>query len=503
MNQKKKGKTRVKLSAQGKSQLVTEEAALAWLSSLAPQMTLPQSEQVSDENPKAAKIRAFYFQLLYDADLIDTLEEKLEVILDKRPRDHLALFWKAQVCIKHANELEAISLLKQLLKQQPTNTQSLNLLACLYKDLGDFDEAEAIFKKITLIDSGYAKAYWNRSDITSDKIQELSQLEDAINHNRVDKAERFYLHFSAYRLYENTGDYEKAFLNLEKANQYKRSQLNYDLEQELALNRRIEAFFNEDYLQSTDHAKNVYSPIFIVGFPRSGTSLIEQILASHSQVRGGGELPSLIEATSLIQQRGRFSGNYPDWLSKLSSADLDSLAQTYWSKTANTRDGRSIHTDKNLLNYKAIGLIAKAFPNAKVIALQRSALDTCFGCYRQLFSKQSMPFCYDFEELANCYSSYLHMIAHWQKLLPNFVHTINYEDFVAESGSQTDALLKFCGLKTEKTCYEFYKTDRVVKTLSSTQVRQPIFQAGIDRWKPYEKHLGPLIDALKSASIDI
>jgi tetratricopeptide (TPR) repeat protein len=494
----------IAINHNGKVINVTELEATSWLKGLAPNLALQQAKDLHNKYPRAEKIQEFYYHLLLGHGLHNDVIQAASSILAKQPRNKTALFWKAHIFRLSGRENEAKDLLEKIIKHSPADIRVLNTLGSLYKDLGNFNQANDILTRVNRIDPTYGKAYWNRSDITSDIDNEIKNIEKTLASNSIASSDLHFLHFSAYRLYEKKGQHKQAFEHLMKGNAHKRKLLNYTVDNDLKMDISIANFFNADYFKDKNNsASNHYAPIFIVGFPRSGTTLIEQVLASHSQVSGGDELPAMAEATIYTQHQQQLAGHFPDWLSAISSTGLNTLAETYWNKTAAIRGDKQTHTDKNLLNYKSIGLIAKVFPNAKIIALKREPLDVCFGCYRQLFATDNMPFCYDFKDLAKSYSSYLKLMDHWQDVLPGFIKTINYENFISDTNNQIDELLAFCELKKEQPCYEFYKTQRTVKTLSSAQVRQPIFNNGVQRWKKYEQNLSGLIDALSTENIDV
>jgi hypothetical protein len=236
------------------------------------------------------------------------------------------------------------------------------------------------------------------------------------------------------------------------------------------------------------------APIFIVGLPRSGSTLIEQILASHSLVEGTAELPDVSRAIGSLAKQ--FPGvNYPEAARRLDAAGWERLGQSYLERTERHRHGLPFFTDKMPNNFAAIGLIHQMLPNAKIIDARRHPLDSCFGTYKQHFAR-GQTFSYDLMEIGEFYVEYRRMMRHWQDVLPGRVLEVRYEDVVADQLAQTQRLLDYCGLPFEDGCLRFYETRRAVRTASSEQVRQPIYSSSVNHWRHYREHLGLLIEVL-------
>ena len=237
------------------------------------------------------------------------------------------------------------------------------------------------------------------------------------------------------------------------------------------------------------------APIFIVGLPRSGSTLIEQILASHSQVDGTHELPELPRIIKTINEQRPQGMGYPQALS-VYGAELAELGQIYLEMTKRYRKGAPRFTDKMPNNFASIGLIASILPNATIVNARRHPLDSCMGCFKQLFYK-GQSFTYDLVELGEYYLEYERIMAHWHSVMPGKVLDIHYEDMVADQENQTRRLIGHCGLPWEDRVLRFYETDRAVVTASSEQVRQPIYSRSVNSWRRFEDHLEPLIEVLE------
>ena len=238
-------------------------------------------------------------------------------------------------------------------------------------------------------------------------------------------------------------------------------------------------------------------PIFIVGLPRAGSTLLEQILASHSQVDGTRELPNILSLSQRLRRRGRDSkrSSYPELLAELGPEELKEFGEHYIEDTRFHREGAPFFIDKMPNNFRHIGLIQLILPNAKIIDARRHPMACCFSGYKQLFA-EGQEFTYSLEDCGQYYQDYVTLMDHWDSVLPGKVLRVQYEDVVADSESQVRRILDYCGLPFEQACVDFYQTERSVRTPSSEQVRQPIFKGGLDQWRNFEPWLDPLKTAL-------
>ncbi|MBO0752853.1 MAG: sulfotransferase, partial [Bradyrhizobiaceae bacterium] len=237
-------------------------------------------------------------------------------------------------------------------------------------------------------------------------------------------------------------------------------------------------------------------PVFIVGMPRSGTTLLEQVLASHSKVHGAGEVETFYQALVKLMDRAGGTAPFPDMVAAMSSEALRELGASYVSMIRAAAPAAERVVNKLTLNYKYVGLIHLALPNARIIHIRRDPLDTCFSCFSLAFSGEQ-SFTYDQGELGRYYRGYAALMEHWRRVLPEGVMIeVQYEDLVADLAGQAGNVLAHCGLAWEDACLAFHETDRPVKTASSAQVRRPLYQTSIGRWRPYEHLLQPLIKAL-------
>ena len=250
----------------------------------------------------------------------------------------------------------------------------------------------------------------------------------------------------------------------------------------------IRFFKNEFFKKRETWGAPNNDPIFIVGLPRSGSTLIEQILASHSDVEGTMELPNMLNIARKLGNTSREGSNYPEILDSISKSESVELGEQYIKETQRLRSKSPYFIDKMPNNFSHVGLINLILPNSKIIDARRNPMDTCFSCFKQLFAR-GQAFTYDLQEIGRYYLSYIRLMDHWQKVLPDKVYLVEYEKMISNQEEETKKLLKFCDLSFQENCLKFYENKRAVKTASSEQVRQPIYKRGINYWKNFEESL--------------
>jgi hypothetical protein len=310
--------------------------------------------------------------------------------------------------------------------------------------------------------------------------------------------ERTYLQFALGKALEDEGRYEAAFRAYDAGNQLKRAESRYDANRmHDELKRTAELCTPELFSAHAGHGCPAPDPIFIVGLPRAGSTLLEQILASHSQVDGTLELPNVLSLVQQLRRRGGGpgSGAYPEILRELDAEELRSFGEAYLRDTRIHRAGAPFFTDKMPNNFRHVGLIRLMLPNAKIVDARRHPLACCTSGFKQLFA-EGQEFTYDLTDLGRYYRDYVELMDHWDRVLPGRVLRVMHEDVVEDLEGQVRRLLDFCGLPFEEACLEFHRTERVVRTASSEQVRQPLYRAGVEDWEHFEPWLDPLKEAL-------
>ncbi|MDC3271801.1 sulfotransferase, partial [Gammaproteobacteria bacterium] len=310
--------------------------------------------------------------------------------------------------------------------------------------------------------------------------------------------DKAYFHFALAQGCESIEEFDEAFFHLERGNKIKNDQSKYSIERmDAELQAQIDVCNVEFFEKLGPGGHQTKDPIFILGLPRAGSTLIEQILASHSKVDGTLELPNILSTAQSLRGDDIYGklGNYPKSMQSLSLEKRDSLGKNFIDETKMHRKDAPMFTDKMPNNFRHIGLIHLIMPNAKIIDARRYPLDCCFSMFKQLFA-QGQEFTYGLAEAASYYNSYIQLMDHWDEVLPGKILRVNNEDVIEDLDGQVRRMLDYLELPFEEECIAFHETDRSVRTASSEQVRQPINKKGMGRWKPYAKHLRPLIDNL-------
>lgn len=361
------------------------------------------------------------------------------------------------------------------------------------RTVGRRDDAVAAYKRCIALAPGIGDAYWSLANL---KVASFTAQDEAAMAAQLERADlsaedRLHLHYALGKALEDRGDYAASFARYAEGAGIRREQTPYDADETTAQMRRSKALFTQTFVSSrAGCGSKAGDPIFIVGLPRSGSTLIEQILASHSRVEGTMELPDI----GFIARR--FEPRYPEALADLDAAALAALGEGFIEATRIHRPlGRPFFIDKMPNNFHHVGLIHLILPNARIIDARRHPLGSCFSAFKQHFA-QGQNFSYDLTDLGRYYRDYVELMAHFDQVLPGRVHRLIYEDLVEDTEGQVRRLLDYCGLPFEDGCLKFYENDRAVRTVSSEQVRRPIFRQGLDQWRRYEPWLGPLKEAL-------
>jgi tetratricopeptide (TPR) repeat protein len=387
---------------------------------------------------------------------------------------------------------EALAHLETALALNPNHVEAHNTLGNLYKHQGQFGDALAHFDKAIALRPDYGQAYLNRSEIKSYRPgdPEVSAMETLAGGHGLSTPKAVNVHFALAKALEDCGEYARAFEHMHRGNTLKRGLVHYDEGDALEFFRRTAAAFDRGLIERLQGLGDPSAaPIFVMGMPRSGSSLIEQILASHRQVYGAGEFGDF-EATV------RSAMAYPGRATTLDEAMLRRIGAEYLAKLPGLPDGKTRIVDKLPGNYLYLGLIRLVLPNARIIHTVRNPIDTCVSCYSKLFTF-GHHYTYDLRELGRFYRAYMELMAHWRAVLPaDAMLDVSYEDVVDDLEGQARRLIEYCGLPWDDNCLNFHKNDRAVKTASSVQVRRPLFRTSMERWRRYQDGLGPLISEL-------
>mgnify|MGYP001823920759 FL=1 len=435
---------------------------------------------------------------LIEIEELDECEEVLREAVRQKPELPHPYSLLGNLYTKQGRFDEAVDVYKDALEKQPNHGPSLAAMGHALKTIGRQEESIDTYRDCITKHPEFGEAYWALANLKTFKFSddEVATMEKHVDDEKLPDETRVNFNYSLGKAYEDRGDYDQAFARYDEGNRLRRPHENYDpVQTEMVHDQIIETITPEFLAASREHGCSAPDPIFIVGLPRSGSTLIEQILASHSQVDGTLELPDLPRIIKAINEQRPQGDGYPQALRHY-GAELAKLGEQYLGWTERHRKGAPRFTDKMPNNFASIGLIAAILPNAKVVNARRHPLDSCMGCYKQLFYK-GQSFTYDLVELGEYYLEYERMMDHWHEIVPHMVLDVQYEDMVADQENQTRRLVEHCDLPWEDGVLRFYETDRAVITASSEQVRQPIYSGSVNSWRRFEAHLEPLIEVLE------
>lgn len=394
---------------------------------------------------------------------------------------------------------QAIEAYQHAIDMAPEKAGAMCAMAHHQKTIGRQDDAIASYRRAIAIKPDHAEAYWSLANLKTFRFEsdELAAMEELLRDDSLPDVARAQLHNALGLEFEARKDYSRAFQNFAQCNAIRRHIEAYDpVETQTTCDRLIELFDAEFIAKHAGVPAPNVTAILIVGLPRSGSTLIEQILASHSQVDGTHELGDLARAVQSVHRGKSRRSRFPEALAEINREDWQSIGEDYLRRTEIFRSGAPYFIDKNPNNFIYAGVLKLALPNARIINARRHPLDSCFGSFKQLFAS-GQPFTYDLTELGEYYLQYERLMDHWRTVVPGFVLDVDYENVVADLDGQVARLLEFCGLPFEEACLRFHETDRAVKTASSEQVRRPIYTSSVDLWRNYEAHLDELIQILR------
>ena len=393
---------------------------------------------------------------------------------------------------------EAIAAYRRAGEIRPDNAEIFLGLGNVLKTAGRQREAVSAYRAGVALKPDYAELYWSLSNLKTFRFEpgEIQAMEQALESAAIPDNATVHLCFALGKACEDNGNHARAFAYFERGNAVRRGQEQYDPVNTEHMGERIREVFSPALIQEhADAGFGDVAPIFIIGLPRSGSTLIEQILASHSQVEATHELPEGGRLIRFIDRRRIGGKTYPEAVLSFSNQALAELGKRYADETARYRSGKPRFIDKMPNNFALVGLLQLAMPNARFINARRDPRDTCLSCYKQLFAR-GQSFTYDLMELGDYYVEYQRLIDHWHRVLPGRVLDVQYEAVVADLEGQVRRILAYCGLSWEDGCLKFHATERAVRTASSEQVRRPIYGDAVGVWRKYEAELAPLLEVL-------
>jgi Tfp pilus assembly protein PilF len=459
----------------------------------------------------------------------------LEQVLQRAPSFDAARQNLATVLNRGNRHAQALVEIDYLLTRDPSSQSLQNMRAVVLGKLGDFDAAittyegvlaelpqqwqvwlgyghalktanrssDAItaYRRALAINPGFGGAWWSLANLKTMRFDaaDIAAMQVQLQRQDLDDDARLHLEFALGKAQEDAGADAAAFAHYARGNALRRRQLPYDAGMMRVRTQRAMRTYTPEYFAArAGSGSTARDPIFVIGMPRAGSTLIEQILSSHPQVEGTMELPAIIAITRELRQR---DGNpettaYHDVLAGLGHSELHALGEDYLRRCQpQRREGRPFFIDKMPNNFAHVGLIHSILPNAKIIDARRHPLACCFSNFKQHFAR-GQAFSYDLADMGHYYADYVALMAHFDAVLPGRIHRVLYEDMVANTEAQVRALLDYCELPFDPRCLRFFENTRAVRTASSEQVRQPIYTDGLAQWKRFEPWLGPLKQAL-------
>jgi len=487
--------------------------------------------QFMQQNPQHVEGMRLLADIAIRHGVLEDAEFLLESAVAFDPNHQRARIDYVQALSKRQRYQQASDEAKTLLEESPENPQFQSLYAIQSMQLGDYQTALDLFDQIleripqdpvTHVSKGHAlktggktaeavasyraaiaaqplhcDAWYSLANLKTYQFDEeqIQTMLDLDTNPHLAGQDRVYLQFALGKAFEDKNEFEKSFFHYNKGNEIKRAQVQYRADgTSRECDEQIAACTPDTFKRTGGH--DAPDPIFIVGLPRAGSTLLEQILSSHSQIDGTLELPNVLSISGKLRRLGQREGNhrYPEILNDLTPETLRELGEEYIRDTKIHRLGSPFFIDKMPNNFRHIGLIRLMLPNAKIIDARRDPMACCFSGFKQLFAEGQL-FSYSLDDIGRYYQDYVRLMTHWDEVIPGYVLRVQHEDVVADLEAQVTRMLDFCGVSFEESCLEFHKTERNVRTPSSEQVRQPIFSTALEQWKNYE----PWLDRLKQA----
>ena len=454
-----------------------------------------------DLAPGFEAARNCYAAVLYRNGKPKDAIEQADILLAKSPRNPGYKAVKAAALSLVGEYDRSIEIFEQLLKTHPDQPKAWMSYGHVLKTTGRQADSIAAYKKSIAQRPSLGEAYWSLANLKTFRFtsEDIAAMRAQLARKDIDDEDRFHLDFALGKALEDAGDYSASFEHYTRANALRRESQPYHRDQTEDFSQRLKSVYTREFFDARKEAGSAApDPIFIVGLPRSGSTLIEQILSSHSQVEGTMELHDIGQMTRELGKWVKKDGDdaYPEVVAELPLQRFRELGEEYLERTRIHRKlGRPFFIDKMPNNFLHAGFIHLILPNAKIIDTRRHPLGCSFSCFKQHFAR-GQAFSYGLEDAGHYYAEYVSLMAHYDSVMPDRVHRVIYEEMVADPETEVRSLLQYCGLPFEESCLRFYENDRAVRTASSEQVRQPIYRDATDHWQNFEPWLGPLKESL-------
>ncbi len=424
---------------------------------------------------------------------------EVERLLESDPASVAWRKLKAAIRLHLLDHAEAAAVYRELLREQPEDAGLHASLGHCLRIMGRRDESIEAYRRAIALAPRAGNPYWNLANLKTYRFTdaELDAMRDALASTEAGEEDRTHLHFALGKALEDRGEFEAAFRHYDSGNRIRRGQVTWDAERfSDYVDRCLRLFTPSFFEERAGFGADAPDPVFVIGLPRSGSTLVEQILASHSGVEGTTELPQVRYLAAALAQRQADPSSWPAGLEALGKGESRELGREYLERTRTYRKlGRPLFVDKTPGNFEQLGLIFLMLPRARVVDVRRRPMACGLSVFRHLFAR-GQPFSYSLHDIGRYYSDYRRLMDHFATVLPGRVHRLSYEALVTDTEAETRRLLEYCGLAFEPACLRFHENPRSVSTPSSEQVRSPVFQAGLEEWRCYQPWLGPLESAL-------
>ena len=448
-----------------------------------------------------------YAIVLFRRHELDAALEQVDRLLRAEPANPNYLILKGAVLVRRGDHGPALRIYQRFLADYPHHADAHLNYGHTLKTVGRLDDAIAAYRtSIELKPAASGEAYWSLANLKTFGFTDadIDDMRAQIQPADGDPENQAHLAFALGKALEDRAQYDESFAFYKRGNDVRGKHHGWDARINVFNTaRQMKALDREFFATREGWGSDAPDPIFIVGLPRAGSTLLEQILASHSKVEGTAELPDIIAISRRLGEKSRKNpaSKYPEVLKTLTAGAARELGESYLASTRVQRSGKPFFIDKMPNNFQHIGLIHLILPKAKIIDARRHPMAGCFSCYKQLFAR-GQTFTYDLDKLGRYYRDYVILMDHWDAVLPGRVHRVQYEEMVENTEAEIRRLLAYCGLEFQERCLRFFETERAIRTPSAEQVRRPVYREGLEHWRHFEKHLGPLKQALGRAVLE-
>ena len=451
--------------------------------------------------PGFTAARYNYATLLHRANKSSQALNEMEQLLASDPRNPSYRNMTAVILSRVGEYQRSSALYHELLEEYPANAKIWLSYGHVLKTEGRLDDCIDAYRECIDRDPAFGEAYWSLANLKTFRFTQtdLSTMHDKVSDPGLDALNRTHFQFALGKAAEDTDDHARSFQHYAEGNALHRTDNPYNARKNTARVKHLKHSFNAEFFSDrAGSGSDTTAPIFIVGMPRSGSTLLEQILSSHSAVEGTTELPDIISMAMELREEADTDEivAYAQVLAGKSKEDYLSLGEQYIERTrVHRKTDRPFFIDKMPNNFLHVGMIHLLLPNAKIIDARRHPLGCCFSNFKQYYAR-GQNFSYSLSDVGHFYHDYVELMAHYDEVLPGRIHRVIYEDTVEDTETEVRKLLDYCGLDFEPACLRFFENQRPVRTASSEQVRQPIYREGVEQWRHYEDWLDPLKDVL-------